>query len=137
MSYDDTILLLTGSSVPLDLDNLLNQIGSEVASKWYQLGIAIGISEEMLAVGRKKIAKKKWEDKIQLYAGDAENLDFEDNNFDAVTVAFGVRNFENLEKGWDKLDILVNAAGIEIEKTIEETSLDDWNHRFQSQFCPN
>ena len=41
-------MMLTDSSLPLDLNNLLDQIGKEVASEWYQLGIAVGISEEML-----------------------------------------------------------------------------------------
>ncbi len=59
----------------------------------------VDISEGMLAVGKQKIKKKKLEDKIELQLGDSEKLLFADNNFDAVTVAFGVRNFENLEKG--------------------------------------
>ncbi|MEX1239429.1 MAG: ubiquinone/menaquinone biosynthesis methyltransferase, partial [Cyclobacteriaceae bacterium] len=59
----------------------------------------IDISEGMLAIGRKKIEKSRLSDKIELLAGDSENLQFSDNSFDAVTVGFGVRNFEDLEKG--------------------------------------
>jgi demethylmenaquinone methyltransferase/2-methoxy-6-polyprenyl-1,4-benzoquinol methylase len=48
---------------------------------------------------RKKIKSKKLSEFIQMVIGDSENLPFDDNSFDAITVAFGVRNFENLEKG--------------------------------------
>lgn len=61
--------------------------------------IGIDISEQMLEIGRKKISKKKLTHKIELHKDDSESLSFSDNSFDAVTVAFGVRNFENLEKG--------------------------------------
>ena len=61
--------------------------------------IGVDISVEMLAIGREKIKKKGLEKLIILEEGDSENLPFEDNTFDAITVAFGVRNFENLEKG--------------------------------------
>ena len=61
--------------------------------------IGIDISEGMLALGREKIEKLNLQRTIELQLGDCENLTFEDNYFDAVTVAFGVRNFENLEKG--------------------------------------
>jgi demethylmenaquinone methyltransferase / 2-methoxy-6-polyprenyl-1,4-benzoquinol methylase len=59
----------------------------------------IDISEGMLEVGRRKIKVKKIDHIIELKQGDSENIPFEQNKFDAVTVAFGVRNFENLDKG--------------------------------------
>ena len=59
----------------------------------------VDISEGMLAVGKEKIKKKGIENIIGLELGDSENLRFNDNTFDAYTVGFGVRNFENLEKG--------------------------------------
>jgi demethylmenaquinone methyltransferase/2-methoxy-6-polyprenyl-1,4-benzoquinol methylase len=61
--------------------------------------IGVDISEGMLEMGRKKLQRLNVADKIELQTGDSENLAFEGNKFDAVTVAFGVRNFENLEKG--------------------------------------
>ena len=61
--------------------------------------IGIDISEGMLSVGREKLIKKNLTDKIELISGDSEFLPFKDNFFDAVIVSFGVRNFENLEKG--------------------------------------
>lgn len=59
----------------------------------------IDISEGMLAVGKQKILKKKLDKMIEFRIGDSENLEFEDNTFDAAMVAFGVRNFENLHNG--------------------------------------
>lgn len=61
--------------------------------------IGIDISEGMLAIGRQKIARRKLDNIISLQKGDSENMPFQEATFDAVTVAFGVRNFENLEKG--------------------------------------
>ena len=61
--------------------------------------IGVDISEGMLEVGRKKMIELGVEDQIEMRLGDSEQLLFEDNKFDAVIVAFGVRNFENLEKG--------------------------------------
>ena len=61
--------------------------------------IGIDISEKMLELGRNKIAKLLLNKQIQLLQGDSEAINFSDKTFDAVTVAFGVRNFENLEQG--------------------------------------
>ncbi len=61
--------------------------------------VGVDISEGMLAQGREKIKKRGLQDKIALFTGDSENLPFEADSFEAVIVAFGVRNFENLEKG--------------------------------------
>lgn len=61
--------------------------------------VGVDISNGMLDVGKKKLKKKNLESRIELLYGDSEHLPFEDNSFDAVMVAFGVRNFENLSKG--------------------------------------
>lgn len=61
--------------------------------------IGVDISAGMLEKGKEKIKQRQLADKIQLQLGDSERLLFEDNTFDAVIVAFGVRNFENLERG--------------------------------------
>jgi len=65
--------------------------------------VGIDISEGMLAVGKEKVRSKKIDTIIDLQLGDSENLDFDDNTFDAYTVGFGVRNFENLEKGLSEM----------------------------------
>ena len=61
--------------------------------------VGLDISPGMLEVGKKKIAERNLGQTIEMIVGDSENLPFDDNSFDAITVAFGVRNFENLEKG--------------------------------------
>lgn len=71
----------------------------------------IDISQGMIDVGIKKIKKKKLTDKIDLLLGDAENLPFPDNSFDAITVGFGVRNFENLKKGLTEMNRVLKPGG--------------------------
>jgi demethylmenaquinone methyltransferase / 2-methoxy-6-polyprenyl-1,4-benzoquinol methylase len=71
----------------------------------------IDISEGMLEVGRKKIRARKLDHLIELRKGDSENIPFEQNKFDAVTVAFGVRNFENLEKGLGEIFRVLKPGG--------------------------
>jgi demethylmenaquinone methyltransferase/2-methoxy-6-polyprenyl-1,4-benzoquinol methylase len=61
--------------------------------------VGIDISPKMLEIGRKKIEKEELGTKIELIGGDGETINFPDNSFDGVMVAFGVRNFEHLEKG--------------------------------------
>lgn len=62
--------------------------------------LGVDLSEEMLAVARHKVQKQGLEERIMLEKGDAENLTMvADGSIDAVTVAFGVRNFENMERG--------------------------------------
>ena len=61
--------------------------------------VGLDISPGMLEVGKNKVASKNLNQTIEMIVGDSENLPFEPNSFDAVTVAFGVRNFETLEKG--------------------------------------
>jgi demethylmenaquinone methyltransferase/2-methoxy-6-polyprenyl-1,4-benzoquinol methylase len=73
--------------------------------------IGVDISEGMLEVGRKKMKSKGHENVIELKTGDSENLPFEENKFDAVIVAFGVRNFENLEKGLKEIHRVLKPNG--------------------------
>lgn len=79
--------------------------------------VGIDISEGMLEVGRKKIKEKGWDNLIELRKADSENLPFETNTFDGFTVAFGVRNFENLEKGLAEMNRVLKpgALGIVLE----------------------
>ena len=65
--------------------------------------VGMDISDGMLEVGRQKMRKRKVDDVISMLNGDSENLPFEDGYFDGVTVGFGVRNFENLEKGLSEM----------------------------------
>ncbi|MBP8793630.1 MAG: bifunctional demethylmenaquinone methyltransferase/2-methoxy-6-polyprenyl-1,4-benzoquinol methylase UbiE [Lutibacter sp.] len=73
--------------------------------------VGLDISEGMLHVGREKIAKLQLDGVIEMIYGDSENIPFEDNSFDAITVAFGVRNFENLEKGLSEILRVLKPGG--------------------------
>lgn len=71
----------------------------------------IDISEGMLEIGRKKTVKLGLQDSIQLLKGDSEAINFNDNTFDAVTVAFGVRNFQQLETGLREIKRVLKPGG--------------------------
>lgn len=73
--------------------------------------IGIDIAKEMLEVGRAKVRQAGLLDVIELEQGDSERLRFSDGTFDAVTVAFGVRNFENLERGLTEMARVLRPGG--------------------------
>ncbi|WP_430810525.1 MULTISPECIES: bifunctional demethylmenaquinone methyltransferase/2-methoxy-6-polyprenyl-1,4-benzoquinol methylase UbiE [unclassified Carboxylicivirga] len=73
--------------------------------------VGVDISSEMLKVAKDKIARRNLQDVITVQEGDSENLPFEDATFDAVMVAFGVRNFENLNKGLSDMARTLKAGG--------------------------
>ena len=73
--------------------------------------VGLDLSEKMLEVGREKIRKKNLSGLIQLVKGDSEQIHYPDNSFDAVTVAFGVRNFENLLRGLQEMHRVVKPGG--------------------------
>jgi demethylmenaquinone methyltransferase/2-methoxy-6-polyprenyl-1,4-benzoquinol methylase len=71
----------------------------------------LDISEGMLNVGRKKIEKLNLSNRVKMVIGDSENMPFDNDYFDAITVAFGVRNFENLEKGLSEIYRVLKPGG--------------------------
>jgi demethylmenaquinone methyltransferase/2-methoxy-6-polyprenyl-1,4-benzoquinol methylase len=73
--------------------------------------IGVDISEQMLEIGRKKIEKKSLGNTIHLQNGDSENLPFPENSFNAISCAFGVRNFENLDKGLEEMYRVLSNKG--------------------------
>ena len=82
--------------------------------------IGLDISDGMLEVGRKKIKRKDLDSVVKMVLGDSENMPFETNSFDAITVAFGIRNFEKLEKGLSEILRVLKPNGIFV---ILETSV--------------
>ncbi len=82
--------------------------------------IGLDISAGMLEVGKQKIAQKNLSDKIEMVLGDSEKIPFDDNSFDAITVGFGIRNFEDLEKGLSEILRVLKPNGIFV---ILETSV--------------
>ena len=81
--------------------------------------IGLDISEGMLAVGKEKIAKVNLSEKIDMVVGDSEEMPFDDDTFDAITVSFGVRNFANLDKGIKEIARVLKPSGVLV---ILETS---------------
>ncbi len=82
--------------------------------------IGLDISSGMLEVGKEKIKRKKLEQTIDMVLGDSENMPFDDGAFDAITVAFGVRNFETLEHGLKEILRVLRPGGVFV---ILETSV--------------
>ncbi|UAB81451.1 bifunctional demethylmenaquinone methyltransferase/2-methoxy-6-polyprenyl-1,4-benzoquinol methylase UbiE [Marixanthomonas sp. SCSIO 43207] len=82
--------------------------------------IGLDLSEGMLSVAQKKVKNKSYEKNLSFVKGDSEALPFEDNSFDVITVSFGVRNFENLEKGLSEILRVLKKGGLFV---ILETSV--------------
>jgi len=82
--------------------------------------IGLDISAGMLEVGKEKIAKENLSDVIEMMVGDSENMPFEENSFDAITVSFGVRNFANLNNGLQEIYRVLKPGGVLV---ILETSV--------------
>jgi len=74
--------------------------------------IGLDISAGMLEVGRKKIASANLSNKIEMVLADSESMPFDDNSFDAITVAFGIRNFEHLDLGLQEILRVLKPNGI-------------------------
>lgn len=73
--------------------------------------VGLDISSGMLEKGREKMVKRKVDHKVEMLLGDSEHIPFEDNSFDAITVGFGVRNFEHLEKGLSEMIRVLKPGG--------------------------
>jgi len=73
--------------------------------------VGLDIAENMLSVGRKKIKQKHEQDVIELIQGDSTNLQFNNNSFDAVMAAYGVRNFHNLKDGLKEMIRVLKPGG--------------------------
>ena len=80
----------------------------------------LDLSAGMLEISKKKVEEKNLQNKIEMVLGDSENIPFADNYFDAITVSFGIRNFETLEKGLSEILRVLKPNGIFI---ILETSV--------------
>lgn len=74
--------------------------------------VGVDLSNGMLEVGRKKMKKRKVDHVIEMVQGDSENLSFEDGTFDAYTVGFGVRNFQNLNAGLGEMLRVLKTNGV-------------------------
>lgn len=113
------IVASTNPETILDIATGTGDLAISLSTSAAKSIIGLDISEGMLEVGKEKIAKQNLQDVISMVIGDSENLPFEDNTFDAITVAFGIRNFENLEKGLSEILRVLKPNGVFV---ILETS---------------
>ena len=97
--------------------------------------MGVDLSEKMLAVAAEKVRRKGLDDHIALYQGDAENLDVADGVLDVVTVAFGVRNFGNLEQGLSEIMRSLRSGGHIV--VLEFSTPRNWLVRKCYQFYSN
>ena len=96
----------------LDLATGTADLALQLARKCPQSKITgLDLSEKMLNLGQEKVNARQFEQQITLNQGDACNLPFENNSFDAITIAFGVRNFQDLEKGIKEMQRVVKKGG--------------------------
>lgn len=98
--------------------------------------IGLDISAGMLEVGKKKVAEKQLDKRVEMMLGDSENLPFNESSFDAITVAFGVRNFETLEKGLKEIQRVLKPGGtlVVLETSVPTKFPFKQGYRFYTKF---
>jgi demethylmenaquinone methyltransferase/2-methoxy-6-polyprenyl-1,4-benzoquinol methylase len=106
------ILAAHKPTVVLDVATGTGDLAMSIASLKPQKIVGIDISEKMLEIGRAKLMEKGLDKIITLRRADAEKIPFSDNSFDAITVAFGVRNYENLELGLREMRRVLRPGGV-------------------------
>ncbi|RIA08737.1 demethylmenaquinone methyltransferase/2-methoxy-6-polyprenyl-1,4-benzoquinol methylase [Flavobacteriaceae bacterium MAR_2010_72] len=133
------VVEIVGNSQPeniLDIATGTGDLAIHLAKTQAKDIIGLDISEGMLEVGRKKVANKHLDETIKLIVGDSENLPFSDNTFDAITVAFGVRNFENLEKGLSEILRVLKPNGLFVilETSVPEKTPYKQGYKFYTKY---
>ncbi|MDY2587049.1 bifunctional demethylmenaquinone methyltransferase/2-methoxy-6-polyprenyl-1,4-benzoquinol methylase UbiE [Winogradskyella aquimaris] len=123
VKWREKVVKIVGEKQPnkvLDIATGTGDLAINLAATNANEIIGLDISSGMLEVGKKKIATRKLDSIISMVIGDSENLPFENDTFDAITVAFGIRNFENLEQGLSEILRVLKPNGIFV---ILETSV--------------
>ncbi len=105
------IVQQTNPEIILDIATGTGDLAILLSKAYPKKIIGLDLSNGMLAVGRRKVAEKGLAHLIEMVQGDSENLPFEDNYFDVITVSFGVRNFENLHKGLSEIYRVLKPGG--------------------------
>ena len=114
VSWRKKVVKLVGENNPKQILDIATGTG-DLALMMAQLNpekiVGLDISSGMLEVGEQKVARANLSNKIEMIVGDSENIPFNDNTFDAITVSFGVRNFENLDKGLTEIFRVLKPGG--------------------------
>lgn len=113
-SWRKKVVALVGEKKPkkvLDVATGTGDLAIQMANMGVEKIVGLDISPKMLDVGKNKIIAENLQEHIDMVVGDSENLPFKDNTFDAITVAFGVRNFENLDAGLKEIQRVLKPNG--------------------------
>ncbi|MFL0100385.1 bifunctional demethylmenaquinone methyltransferase/2-methoxy-6-polyprenyl-1,4-benzoquinol methylase UbiE [Tenacibaculum maritimum] len=114
ISWRKKVVALVGKNNPkkiLDIATGTGDLAIMLAKTNPDKIIGLDISEGMLEVGKQKILNAKLANTIEMVVGDSENMPFDNDTFDAITVSFGVRNFENLDKGLKEIKRVLKPGG--------------------------
>jgi demethylmenaquinone methyltransferase/2-methoxy-6-polyprenyl-1,4-benzoquinol methylase len=119
----------------LDIATGTGDLAINLAATGAEKIIGLDISPGMLAIGKNKVLKQRLEPIIEMVLGDSENLPFEKDTFDAVTVAFGVRNFENLQKGLSEIYRVLKPGGsfVVLETSVPSKNIYKQGYRFYTK----
>jgi demethylmenaquinone methyltransferase/2-methoxy-6-polyprenyl-1,4-benzoquinol methylase len=118
---------------PLPLERA--DVALALAKKYPQTQVVgVDISVQMLDIGRDKVSKASLDNRIVLTEADSENLPFESNTFDGITVAFGVRNFENLQLGLREMQRVLRPGGKLVVLEFSRPRAVPFKHLFQFYF---
>jgi len=121
--------------VVMDMATGTGDVALEIAKRTDATRIVgVDLSPQMLEIGKKKVKKAGKEQLIEMYVGDSENLSFETNTFDGVTVAFGVRNYENLEKGLQEMNRVLKPGGELVVLEFSRPSIFPFKQLFNTYF---
>ena len=96
--------------------------------------VGVDIAERMLAIGEEKIRSRGLTDRVAFQQGDAEQLQFDDGTFDAAIVAFGVRNFENLNRGLREMARVLKPGGRVIVLEFSRPRTEPFRHIYMWYF---
>jgi demethylmenaquinone methyltransferase/2-methoxy-6-polyprenyl-1,4-benzoquinol methylase len=137
LKWRKKVLKIIGQSNPktiLDIATGTGDLAILLAQTQADKIIGLDISAGMLEIGIQKIASKNLSETIEMVLGDSESMPFQDNHFDAITVSFGIRNFENLEKGLSEILRVLKPNGtfVILETSVPEKAPFKQGYQFYS-----
>jgi len=130
------ILKIKKPTIILDIATGTGDLAINLVETGAEKIIGLDISSGMLEVGKNKVANKNLENVIEMVVGDSEDLPFQEDSFDAVTVAFGVRNFETLNKGLEEIYRVLKPNGtfVVLETSVPTKTPYKQGYRFYTKY---